>query len=327
MTKNWPSFTPQELLDVQLSKKSPWHDGYYVMYSSLWGGFSADPAVWGIPPDDHMVHRGDAVFESFKCIGGRAYCFKEHLERLAFSAQALDLKMPPDFEHVLDILKQARRLSGHDDFTVRLTVSRGPGSFSVNPYDSVGGSQLYLIVSKFKRPAPEVYERGVSLGTAPFPAKSQYAVLKTCDYLHNVLAKKAAVDAGANYVVSFDGEGFMTEGATENVAVITKSGDLCVPSFHRILKGVTLLRVMDKARELVSEGVLKSVSNRDLTKEEILKDASEMILTTTSLDVMGVSSWDGKPVGDGKAGPVAKELFKRIELELSQDGPHMTSLD
>ncbi|MDR1295789.1 MAG: aminotransferase class IV [Deltaproteobacteria bacterium] len=326
MSQQWPAFSPQELARTLLAGDRPWLKDLYVMFSSYWGGFSQDPALWGVPPDDHMVHRGDAVFESLKCADGRVYCLPEHMERMRFSAKGLELQLPKEFDDLLDIIRQARALDGRDDFTIRVTVSRGPGSFSVNPYDSVGGSQLYVVTYKLKTPSEEQYEKGVTLATAPFPAKDEYAVIKSCDYLHNVLAKKSAVDAGAQYVVSFDREGYLTEGATENVVVVTKDGDLCAPSFSRILKGVTLTRVMDIARELVAEGTLRSVGNRDMTEKEAKSEAGEVFLATTSFGVLGVSHWDNEPVGEGKAGPISLELLKRLEKDVRSNGPHNTSL-
>jgi branched-chain amino acid aminotransferase len=327
MANNWPSFTPSQLINVQLTNKQSWHDNYYVMFSTIWGGYCTDPALWGIPPDDHMAHRGDAVFETFKCVNGKAYGFNEHLERLSVSAKALSITVPLSNEKIFEVLRGAYRLGGHQDFTVRLTVSRGPGSFSVNPYEAIGGSQLYLITTKLKRPSPEVYDQGVKLATDPFPAKSEYAGIKSCDYLHNVFAKKNAIDRGADYVVSFDKDGFMTEGATENVAVITKTSQLIVPQFSRILKGVTLVRVMELAQKLVDQGLLKSVGHGDLTEQEAKNQAAEIFLTTTSFDVLGVSQWDGEPVGLGRTGPITKELFKLIDDDIHDiTSPYLTPL-
>ncbi|MDR1657909.1 MAG: aminotransferase class IV [Deltaproteobacteria bacterium] len=325
MADLWPNYTREELFEVQKKGRKPWHDNYLVMFSSVWGGFSTDPHLWGVPPDDHMVHRGDAVFEAFKVIDGRAYCLKEHLARFLNSASFLGLELPPEFDRIEDILKQAYRLGGHEDFVARLTVSRGPGSFSVNPYDSFG-SQLYLITMKFKKPSPEVYERGVKLSTAPFPAKSEFPGIKTCDYLHNVLAKKSAIDAGADYVVSFDQDGNLTEGATENVAVVTVDGQLVVPPFSKILKGVTLLRAMELASQLGAPLLPKGVINKDLKRSELPNIAAEVFLTTTSFNVLAVTSWDNRPVGSGRPGPVTTELKRLIEAELSSDGPHTTAL-
>ncbi|MDR2442098.1 MAG: aminotransferase class IV [Deltaproteobacteria bacterium] len=324
MATQWPNYTPEELFQVQKNNIQKWHDNYLVMFSSQWGGFSADPQLWSVPADDHMVHRGDAVFESFKVVDGRAYCLRQHLDRLLNSAAYLGLNMPPEFDRVEDILRQAYKIGGQEDFVVRLTVSRGPGSFSVNPYDSYA-SQLYLVTMKLKRPAPEVYERGVKIATAPFPAKSQYPGIKTCDYLHNVLAKKSAIDAGADYVVSFDQDDYLTEGATENIAVVTNDGQLLVPSFSRILKGITLLRVMELATT-IKPPLLKSVSNRDLKRHEIPSLLSEAFLTTTSFDVLAVNSWDGQIVGQGRPGPVTQKLAQLIDAEIHADGPHTTSL-
>ncbi|MDR3203992.1 MAG: aminotransferase class IV [Deltaproteobacteria bacterium] len=311
---NFPVYSPEKLTEILLANKKSWHDNYLVMFSSIWGGFSTFPPLWGVPPDDHMVHRADAVFESFKCLDGKAYCLEEHLERLKASAQALSLTFPSCFDNIRDILRQAYHLGNCKDITVRLTISRGPGSFTVSPYDSKGPA-LYLVTMKFMPAAPELYERGISLATSPFPAKSEYAGVKSCDYLHNVLAKKTALDAGADYVVSFDQEGFLTEGATENVAVITKDKRLVVPSFKRILKGVTLLRIMDLAQNLVAQGELKSVVNQDMTKPQIQEEIEEAFITTTSFDVLGVYRWDDRLIGQGRPGPITKKIRQLIQEE------------
>jgi branched-chain amino acid aminotransferase len=295
------------------------------MYSSVWQAFSTTPELWALPPDDHMAHRGDGVFESFKIVGGRAYCLEEHLERLRNSAAALSIALPHDFGDTLPLLKAAWHLGGIDDFTCRICVSRGPGSFTVNPYDSTG-PEYYMVTLRLGRPAPDAYERGVSIRTAPFPAKSEFAGIKSCDYLHNVLVKKFAKDFGADYAVSFDSEGFLTECPTENIAVVTKSGELLAPTWNRILRGVTLSRVMDLAGGLVRAGTLKTVLNEDIHRDRLWDVMGEAFLTTTSFDVMPVTEWDGRPVGSGRPGPVARELLRLVAEEYASDGPHTTWL-
>ncbi|MDR1083511.1 MAG: aminotransferase class IV [Deltaproteobacteria bacterium] len=323
---SWPVYAnPAEFAQAVPRWRKPWHNQYLVMFSSYWGGFITDPALWGVPPDDHMVHRGDAVFEAFKCVGGRVYCLDLHLERLKKSAQGLELPLPAEMDTVLELITEAWRLGGADDLLIRLNVSRGPGSFTVSPYDAVG-SQLYLTTAKLKLSKPEVYEKGVRIQTAPFPAQTVYAGIKSCNYLQQVLAKKAALDAGADYVVSFDQDGLLTEGATENVVVVTKDGQLLAPSYERILKGVTLGRVLAHGLEMVQEGLLKSAGNRDITRAEILKEASEIFLTATTFDVLPVTSWDNQPIGDGRVGPVAKELKNRLEKEIAGQNPFTVDL-
>ncbi|MDR2350667.1 MAG: aminotransferase class IV [Deltaproteobacteria bacterium] len=306
--------------------KRKWHENYLVMYSSVWDGYCAEPELWALPPDDHMAHRGDGVFESFKCVDGKAYCLDEHLERLAASAGALGIVLPPAFARTREILKTAYRLGKTKDIVIRICVSRGPGSFTVNPYDSAG-SEYYLITQRHKPPDPALYERGASVVSAPFPAKVEFAGIKSCDYLHNVLVKKHAKDMGADHAVSYDPEGFLTEGPTENAAVVTDDGKLLAPPWEKILKGITLSRVMDLAKGLVGEGKLKFVGNGDIKGDRLPEGIREAFLTTTSFNVLPVTLWNGKKVGDGKPGPVARELGRLIEEEIRGNGPRATPLD
>ncbi|MDR1871578.1 MAG: aminotransferase class IV [Deltaproteobacteria bacterium] len=322
----WPVYkNPQELAQAVDSWRKAYHSQFLVMFSSYWGGFVTDPALWGVPPDDHMVHRGDAVFEAFKCVNGRVYCLEPHLERLKNSALGLELPLPEVFNQTLEIIKKAYELGGVENLLIRINVSRGPGSFTVNPYDSQG-SQFYLTTAHLKLPKEETYLKGVTAHTAPFPAQTSFAAIKSCNYLQQVLAKKAALDAGADYPISFDADGLLTEGATENAVAVTKSGELIAPSYKRILKGVTLGRVLAHAQDLVKEGLLKSAGLRDITKEDLEKEAQELFFTATTFDVLPITAWDGRKVGTGEPGPVAKELNKRLHKEINGDNPFTIDL-
>ena len=69
--------------------RKPYHANYYAMYSSVYGGIVTDPVLMLVPIDDHMVHRGDGIFEVFKCVNGSLYNMDAHMRRLARAAQAL----------------------------------------------------------------------------------------------------------------------------------------------------------------------------------------------------------------------------------------------
>ena len=73
--------------------RQPYHSNYFAMYSSLYGGVVTDPLLMTLPIDDHMVHRGDGVFEAFKSVGGNIYNLGGHLERLVTSARGLSLQL------------------------------------------------------------------------------------------------------------------------------------------------------------------------------------------------------------------------------------------
>ena len=223
-TVSTPILTREQYFEALSRRQQPYHEKYLAMYSSQWGGIVTDPALWTVPVDDHIVHRGDAVFEVFKCVGGLAYCLDDHLAKLNATADQLGIKKPAELERIRDILIDAVRAGGEKDALVRITLSRGPGGFTSSPYESPVGL-LLITVLRLGRYGDEKYERGVKVVTAPFQAKDpMIATLKVCSYIQNVLVKKAALDAGADYAVSFGADGFMTESSTENIAIVTDEG-------------------------------------------------------------------------------------------------------
>src|SRR3989339_153530 len=101
------------------------HKNYYAMYSSVYGGIVTDPVLMTVPIDDHMVHRGDGVFETFKCVRGSIYNMKAHLERLEHSASGLYYKLPWSLTQIGEIVVETVRAGGQKDCLIRLFVSRG----------------------------------------------------------------------------------------------------------------------------------------------------------------------------------------------------------
>ena len=75
------------------------------MYSSQWRGFVTDPALMMVPIDDHLVHRGDGVFDVMRCVDGKIYQMEAHLQRLERSARSISLRLPPEYNQVKDIIK------------------------------------------------------------------------------------------------------------------------------------------------------------------------------------------------------------------------------
>jgi len=207
---------------------------------------------------------------------------------------------------------------------VRVTLSRGPGGFTSNPYESPVGL-LLITVLRLNKYSDAKYERGVKVITAPFQAKDpMIATMKVCSYIQNVLVKKAALDAGADYAVSFGRDGFMTESSTENIAIITHEKELLAPEWNVILKGTTLTRVMELGRGMIEDGLLADVRHQNITKVQVL-EAAEAFVCSTTTDVLPITSWDEVRVGDGRQGPLSRELLTRMRAEYSDpSSPFMT---
>ena len=317
-----PILSSDEYFDIVRQGRKPYHSEYLAMYSSQWEGIVTDPTLWTVPVDDHVVHRGDAVFEVFKCVGGHAYCLTDHLVKLKNTVEKVGIKMPPAFTHIKDILRDVLRAGGEKDALVRVTVTRGPGGFTSNPYESPVGLLLVTVL----RPtlySEEKYNEGVKVITAPFMAKDpSIATMKVCSYIQNVLVKRAALDAGVDYAVCFGRDGFMTESSTENVAIVTQEGELLAPEWNVILKGTTLTRVMVLAEKMVGEGqLLTKVRHQSITLAQVL-NAAEVFVCSTSIDVLPITTWDGQAIGatQGGGAVVAKELRRRLRAEYLAPG-------
>lgn len=288
---------------------------YAAMYSSWYGGITRDVRLMMLPIDDHGFHRGDAVFEAIKMIDGRIYALDAHLERMARSAAMIGLTLPKSHSDLRAIAIETSRVSGLRDAILRYYVSRGPGSFSPNPYESIG-AQVYLVVTELKPVAEEAYARGVSCKVSSFIAKQDFfANIKSCNYLTNVLMKKEAVDAGVDFTVSCDESGNLAEGATENFAIISRDRDFLVPGFERTLRGVTVTRAMELAVQLVKNGVLRGIRHAQISVNDV-RDAREAMFLGTTLDCLPVTRFEGHAIGSATPGPVAKMLRELLKQDM-----------
>lgn len=296
--------------------------GYKAMYSSWIGGIITDPSLMIVPVDDHIVHRGDGVFEAIKFVSRKVYGLDRHLERLQRSMAQVALKPHWRVQRLKEIVLETCRASGIDDGLIRLYCSRGPGGFTTNPYESIG-DQLYIIVTALKNPPEEKYEKGLTVRISKLPAKEAFwANIKSCNYLPNVMMKKESVDWGVDFTVSVDESGFVAESSTENCAIISADGEFLVPSFSRTLRGVTIARMMELAQPMIARGVLKGIREAHYSVDEIYS-AKEMMMLGTTMDVLPVVRFENKLIGTGSPGPVYREFLKLIREDLSSDRNEM----
>ena len=309
-------FGQRDFAEFCRANRPAYHAGYYAMYSSWWDGITTDPNLMVVPVDDHMVHRGDGLFETFKCVDGAIYNLAAHLDRLEGGARTIALELPwsrADFERIVGAVLRA---GGRRDALVRVFVSRGPGGHSANPYEC---PRPLLMVLAIRLPPPfmELHPEGAKVGVSGVPHKDGFfAQVKSVNYLPNVLMKKQAVDAGLDFMLGFDKNGHMTELPTENFGIVTAGGVLRVPKPEHILLGTTMLRVLELARrQLVPAGVLAGVEEADVPRAE-LEQAAEMLVFGTTPNVTAVTEFAGRPVGDGRPGPVWRELSRIFEDDL-----------
>lgn len=299
-----PVLAADEFLQRILNEDIGTRSSYRACYMSWVDGFVTDPRLMLIGLDDHMVHRGDGIFEALKVVNGKPYLLKEHLERLERSAGFVSMNLPVNLRQLAELVVETLHVSKLDQAIMRIFVSRGTGSFSPNPYDCKKGG--LSIVATLLKPVPaEKYVAGVRIGKSAFaPKGTEWAQIKSCNYLPNVLMKKESVDRGLDFTISFDENGYFAESSTENIIVVDQKGRLCRPPLARILKGCTMTRVMDLAK---AQNVVGEVVEAQLTEQDMLR-AQEIMMVGTTLDVLPVTEFEGQKIGKGEPGPLAKRL-------------------
>jgi 4-amino-4-deoxychorismate lyase len=310
--KKTRTFTTNEAISRLSQVIHPKAANFYSMYSSVLGGIVTDPALMVLPLDDHMVHRGHAVFDTATLTQGMLYQLDPHLDRLVRSAELARIALPFPREQLRQIILDTTAASGKRDGSVRYWLSAGPGGFGLGPAECIGSS-FYVIVFKQEFYPQSYYTEGVKVITSQIPIKPPlFARTKSTNYLPNVLVVLEAKDHGADNGVFIDQHGRIAESSNMNVAFVTKDGVLRHPSFDAILSGITIQRMFQLAERLVAQGDLKEIRLADVSVSEG-RQAAEMMLVGSSIKVAPVVQWDGQPVGDGKPGPVTQKLLQLWE--------------
>ncbi len=284
-------------------------NNFYAMYSSILGGIVTDPAIMVLPLDDHMVHRGHAVFDTAALTHGMLYQLDPHLDRLIKSADAARIPLPFPRERLRQIILETAAASHQRDGSVRYWLSAGPGGYGLGPAECVGSS-FYVIVFKQEAYPESYYRQGIKIITSQVPIKPPlFARIKSTNYLPNVLVVLEAKDRGADNGVFIDQRGMVAESSNMNVAFVTKDRVFRHPPFDAILSGITIQRVLNFAQRLVQEGLLNAVQVADIPAQDG-HHAVEMMLIGSSIKVAPVVEWDEQKIGDGKPGPITKKLLE-----------------
>ncbi len=312
-----------EIFLEQPKWRDPGRSNYFAMYSSVFGGVVADPALMILPMDDHLVHRGDGIFEALECVNGYLYNLDAHLSRLQRSAQLISLDLPFDLGTIKQIIMETVAIVGVKDCIVRLFISRGLGGFGPNPTEC-HKSNLYVVALKKESVPRHFYTEGASAVTSQIPIKPAFfARVKSCNYLSNALVHLEAHRNRVDFAIVLDQQGYVAEGATESIAIVSKQKIFMYPKLDNILEGTTLLRALELVKELIKKEDLKRISCTDISLEEVY-NSSEMLVFGTSMNVVPIVKYDGKTIDVGKPGPVFRRLLELFQKDRTENKKVLT---
>ena len=242
---------------------------------------------------------GDGVYELVPVYGRKPYRLPQHLARLQRSLDGIRLANPhTDAEWEAIIAGLIGRMTFADQ-GVYLQVTRGAAKRD-HAFPAGVAPTVFMMSNPLVLPSREQVERGVAVVTA-VDERWLHCDLKTISLLGNVLARQLAVDAGATETVLFR-NGYLTEASASNVLLVRGGVIVAPPKDNQILPGITY----DVAFELAREGGLP-IEVRPVPKDEALA-ADEMWLSSSTKEVLAVTSLDGRPFAGGKPGPVFRKV-------------------
>jgi D-alanine transaminase len=253
--------------------------------------------------EDRGYQFADGVYEVCEVRDGKLVDEPRHMARLDRSLTELRMVRPMSAKALARVLRETVRRNRVRDGIVYLQVTRGvaPRDF---PFPATGTRPSIVVTARSHDRArlEKQAEGGIAVVTVPDVRWSRVDI-KSVALLPNVLAKQAARDKGAREAWMVDAQGRITEGASSNAWIVTRDGVLVTrPLDTGILPGITRSVVID---ELKARGL--KVEERPFTVPEAYM-AREAFVTSASQIVMPVVSIDGRPVGDGRPGPLTRSL-------------------
>lgn len=284
-----------------------------AFYEHRIGAICCDPRLLLAPLDDHLVHRGDGVFETLKYLDRKIISLDAHLQRLMRSAAGLSLTPPCPAETIREIICAVARAGQQAEGSLRVLVGRGDGGFGIDPAEC-GQSSLYVVAYKTEQPSADWYARGLTACKSQVPVKpAMLARLKTTNYLSGVLMTLEARQRGVDVAFSFDADDCLAEAAIANVIVVDAKGELVIPEFRNALPGTTALKVAELA------GPFMTVTTRHIPEAE-LPAAREILVLGTGPVCVGVVQYEGHTIGTGRPGPVGQQLRTLLNNDMMQHG-------
>jgi branched-chain amino acid aminotransferase len=237
-----------------------------------------------------------------------------HFRRLRTSARMIALDLPMDDAALERAVRDtvaawvAGPGQGHagPELYIRLLLTRGLGDMTYNPAGSPAPT-LVIIVKPLTPPPAAIYEAGVKVSLVSVVRNHPGSVnplIKSNCLLNNALAMQEALRHGAFEAILRNYRGELAECSQSNVFVI-KDGTILTPRLNAgLLAGITrefILEVADEAGVPARHAVLR---------DDDLFGADEAFLTSTTREVVPIVDVDGRPIADGRPGPLTKRLLE-----------------
>ena len=255
----------------------------------------------------HSLHYGMAVFEgirAYNTVNGTAiFRLKEHTQRLYNSAKIFQMNIPFDIETLIEAQKEVVRANKLESCYLRPLVWIGSEKMGV----SARGNTIHVAIAAWPWGAylgEEGLAKGIRVKTSSYTRHHVNVSMvraKASGYINSILANQEVTADGYDEALLLDTEGYVSEGAGENVFIV-KNSRIYTPDLASCLDGITRDSVVTLARDMGIEVIEKRI-----TRDEVYC-ADEAFFTGTAAEVTPIRELDGRTIGAGSRGPVTEKL-------------------
>lgn len=272
---------------------------------------------------DHGFLYGDGVFEGIRVYNGRVFRLEEHVERLFHSAQGIMMSIPLSHVEMQAAVVETCRRNAVTNGYIRVVCSRGAGDLGIDPRNCREGTTVVVIAANLKMYPEHFYEEGMTVITTATRRNSPAALdpgIKSLNYLNNILAKIEVNRAGAGEGIMLDADGHVAEATGDNIFIVRRGQLYTPPTWVGILEGITRNVVIDIAREL---GI--PFAEKVFTQTAVY-NSDEVFLTGTGAEVVPVVRVDDRTIGDGRPGPLTRQIIRRFREMVRTEGVEIPGL-
>ena len=257
----------------------------------------------GISPLDRGFLYGDGVYEVIPVYSRKPFRIDEHLKRLQATLDGIKMANPLSVEAWKAVALKLIEAAPWDDQSIYLQVTRGADDKRDHAFPPASvPPTAFAFASPLVTTPAEVRAKGVAAITVPDLRWSR-CDLKVVSLLANVLARQQAVEQGCAEALLIR-DGFMKEGAASNIFIVKDGVLIAPPKTHLMLPGITYDEIIELAEQHKQPLVVREISEAEL------RAADEVWMTSSTKEILAIATLDGKPVGTGKPGPYAEQMWQ-----------------
>ena len=261
----------------------------------------------GVSPLDRGFLYGDGVYELIPVYSRQAFRLDEHLTRLQATLDGIKLTNPLDHDGWKAVIQKLIAAAPWDDQSIYLQVTRGADNKRDHAFPPASvAPTVFAFAGPLVTSTAEIRATGVAAITVTDQRWAR-CDLKVISLLANILARQQAVEEGCAEALLIR-DGYLKEGAASNIFVVKNGVLLAPPKTQLMLPGITYDLVLELA-----ECHGQPLEVREISEME-LRSADEVWMTSSTKEILAITTLDGTPVGTGRPGPYGEQMFQWYQI-------------